>query len=516
MSIQKALDFNNGYGNYSGDAKPTTQADMYRFMANQNNVLMALTNAILWQPGTAYQLGDVVCAPAMNGYRARCTVAGTSGSDEPNWNLGGGTTDGSVEWTLEQQSAINEQQSAATAAVSNNLATKTNALDAKIDDEVAKLTASMKILPACLPGAYHRNTLATSAKTTITIPTTYVNIGDYGYVQNGDNTINLATAASWDASTYATAANRAGKDFYIYAVQPSSGTVPKIILSANSTVPTGYTASNSRKIGGFHCLCADVGTISGHTLSGYVKGNILPASVWDLYHRPVSSPEGMVWSGRKWYDIYLASWNGSKLVSAYGATIADGSSSKSFTGEMFEEEFARAGKMLISREDFKDCAYGSNEGTNIYGSSDPGTTGGHKDTASRRMISNIGCEDCCGALWQWTRDWWENSPAIKTGTTLNGAPAYNSDNYKTKTENRWLHDIGYGTWSDFSVTDTDTDIENTARGQTWGIIIRALVGGHWGRGSRCGSRSAILANLSSGRYADCAGRGASELRVATL
>ena len=367
---------------------------------------------------------------------------------------------------------------------------------------------------AASPSFYQRATLPTSAKTTITIPSMWVNINNSGYVQNGSVTVNLATSSSWDASTYATAANRAGKDFYIYAVQPSSGTVPKIILSANSTVPTGYTASNSRKIGGFHCLCADVGTISGHTLSGYVKGNILPASIWDLYHRPVSSPEGMVWSGRKWYDIYLASWNGSKLVSAYGATIADGSSSKSFTGEMFEEEFARAGKMLISREDFKDCAYGSNEGTNIYGSADPGTTGGHKDAASRRMISNIGCEDCCGALWQWTRDWWENSPAIKTGTTLNGAPTYNSDNYKTKTEDRWLHGIGYGVFSDFSVTNTD--VESTARGQTWGIIVRARVGGSWGDGSNCGSRSANLSSLSSRRDADKAGRGASESRSTAL
>ena len=367
---------------------------------------------------------------------------------------------------------------------------------------------------AASPSFYQRATLPTSAKTTITIPSMWVNINDSGYVQNGSVTVNLATASSWDASTYATAANRAGKDFYIYAVQPSSGTVPKIILSANSTVPTGYTASNSRKIGGFHCLCADVGTISGHTLSGYVAGNILPASIWDLYHRPVSSPEGMVWSGRKWYDIYLASWNGSKLVSAYGGTIADGESSKKFTGEIFEEEFIRAGKVLISREDFKDCAYGSNEGTNIYGSADPGTAGGHKDTASRRMISNIGCEDCCGALWQWTRDWWENSPAIKSGTTLNGSPSYDSTKYASKTEDRWLHGIGYGTWSDYSVTNTDA--ESIARGQIWGIIIRALVGGGWGSGSACGSRSAALTNLSSSRRAANAGRGASEPRSTAL
>ncbi len=115
MSIEKALDFNNGYGNYSGDVKPTTQADMYRFMGNQNNVLMALADAVLWQPSTAYKEGDVVHAPSMNGYHARCTVAGTSGSDVPAWNLGGVTQDGSVTWTLENQADYTHQLQRSTA-----------------------------------------------------------------------------------------------------------------------------------------------------------------------------------------------------------------------------------------------------------------------------------------------------------------------------------------------------------------------------------------------------------------
>lgn len=36
-------------------------------------------------------------------------------------------------------------------------------------------------------------------------------------------------------------------------------------------------------------------TITGHTLSGYVAGDVLPASVWDLSHRPKSEPEGMAY-----------------------------------------------------------------------------------------------------------------------------------------------------------------------------------------------------------------------------
>ena len=139
---------------------------------------------------------------------------------------------------------------------------------------------------------------------------------------------------------FTVAANRKGQDFYIYSCIPANGTEPIIVLSANSTVPLRYTADASRKIGGFHTLCADVGTITGHTLSGYVAGDILPASVWDLKHRPVCSPEGMVYVDGLdiWIDIYLASYTGSysnspenlKLVSKYGANTADGASAEKF------------------------------------------------------------------------------------------------------------------------------------------------------------------------------------------
>lgn len=378
-------------------------------------------------------------------------------------------------------------------------------------------TPNLATTMAALPAFYQRATLPTTAKTSITIPTFYVNIGDNGYVQNGSVTVNLATSSSWDASTYATAANRAGKDFYIYACQPTSGTVPKIVLSANSTVPTGYTATTSRKIGGFHCLCADVGTISGHTLSGYVKGNILPASVWDLYHRPVSSPEGMVWSGREWVDIYLASWNGSKLVSVYGGTIADGYSSTPFHGELFAEKFGEIGKHLPSRDSFMHFAKGSNEMTNIYGSADPGTAGGHKDTASRRMISNIGCEDCCGALWQWTSDINGSPNTYQLDTTnkrMSGMPGATAQTESAQGDH-WAY--GYGWQSDGrGTTNIGIDGAMNKYGLSYGGLLRALVGGLWGSGSYCGSRSAYLHDLSSIRLATCAGRGASEPRSTAL
>ncbi len=101
MSIEKALNFNDGYGNYKTDPNPTTYSDMHTFMANQNNVLLALAS-LIWQPSTAYNVGDVVWAPSMNGYHARCTVAGITGTSVPTWTAGSTVTDGTVTWAVEK------------------------------------------------------------------------------------------------------------------------------------------------------------------------------------------------------------------------------------------------------------------------------------------------------------------------------------------------------------------------------------------------------------------------------
>ena len=99
-----------------------------------------------------------------------------------------------------------------------------------------------------------------------------------------------------------------------------------------------------------------------------------------------------------WVDIYLASGTGDSTASANGATISDTRNWMDFV-----DDFHAVGKLLLSDTEFQSIAAGSNEETNITGSADPVTTGGHVDTAGRRMISNIGCEDCCGAMYQWLR-----------------------------------------------------------------------------------------------------------------
>lgn len=352
---------------------------------------------------------------------------------------------------------------------------------------------NIRLAIAASPAWYKRKALFTPNKTTITIhENTQVNIGNNGYISTSDVTLSL--------NSIATAANRAGKDVYIYACV-GSGTEPTFVLSTNSTVPTGYTADNSRKIGGFHCLCKDVGTISGHTLSGYVAGDILPLSVWDLLHRPVSDPEGMVYALGKWFDIYLASWDGSKLVSVYNGVVCDSASTEKFSGEKFAEKMGLVNKKLIAREDFIVVAKGSNENTNITGSTDPNTTGGHVDTANRRMISNYGLEDCCGAYWQWTSDTWGHFSA---SASTDSHHQYGGMEQSAVGTNHYL--VGYN-WNNKSVYLPSIDGDAQPYGSSHGALTRALVGAHWRSGSGCGSRAVLLDNLSSYAYSAGGARG---------
>lgn len=350
---------------------------------------------------------------------------------------------------------------------------------------------------AALPEFYRRKTLMSSNKTSITIyEMTMVNIGTKGYILQSDVTLDLTSASAWDDTTsidYTKAAKRAGHDFYVYACKPARGIEPVLILSANSTVPDGYDQDTSRKIGGFHCLCRAVGTLAwrnpatltyeAHHLSGYLAGDILPASIWDLNHRATSENEGMVYSSETgmWFDIYLSSWDGEKLVSVFGGTTADGASAKKFHGEMFAECAAQVKKELISRDNFIAVAKGSNERTPIHGYADADTTGGHVDTDNRRMISNIGLEDCCGFLWQW----------CKQSGGANGSGGWTNSTYDSSVDG------------------------NATYGSTYGNYFRANVGGGWADSSYCGSRCVHVADVSAHVFASGGGRLASPERVST-
>jgi hypothetical protein len=303
--------------------------------------------------------------------------------------------------------------------------------------------------------------------------------------------IDLSASASWDDLTtdWTVAANRAGLDFYLYACEPTSTTtVPDFLLSANSTFPVGYTSDNSRKIGGFHCLCVSAGVTTtnlyayenegkdadyidaqlyegstittgstAHWLSGWVAGDILPFSCWDLKHKvnDNADQEGCVYDpkGGVWVWIYLASWNAvsTKLESVNGATIADGDSAVKFHWYRFGQCFYNQGARMPRQEEFVSFSLGCPQGTNIFGSADPVTTTGHVDTASKRILSLIGCEDCVGVLFQW---------GIDSGTSSAAA------------------------WSNAY----DANDKNVA-GQEYSNLLRARFGGDWSSGVICGSRS---------------------------
>lgn len=347
------------------------------------------------------------------------------------------------------------------------------------DDGIKQISEAAVIkLVSAQDDFYRRPSLFTCAKRSVTLPANMdVKINDTIYTTTAAKTVSISDFG-----------NVAGGDFYIYACVPSSGTEPTFVVSQNSTVPTGYTASTSRKIGGFHTLCADAGTLTyinsvtgstvTHPLSGYVKGDILPASRWDLWHRPRTDPEGMVYLGDNgndvWLSIYLLSWSGTKLVSTFGGVTADGGSSKVWHGELFSEALAMQGGRLPHRDEFVWAARGANEQTAIKGSADATTTGGHSDTAGRRMISCIGCEDTCGFLWQ------------------------------------WLTELGFAGGSGWTNSFYNSSVDPRSYGQGYGTVYRLRAGGHWGGGSSCGSRSTAAAFASAVVRADCGGRGASE------
>lgn len=237
-----------------------------------------------------------------------------------------------------------------------------------------------------------------------------------------------------------------GKDYYIYICNDGTST-PLFKISANSTAPSGFDQSNSRKIGGFH---------------NNPDGDILRYSIWDLNHRPACSPEGMVRSQYLplWYDIYLPSDDGSGGVkSAYGATILDNLSWFDFI-----QRGLKVGKRLLTYQEFIDLANGTPEEANISGSTDPATTGGHQNTNNQRIISTIGAEDTVGVQWQFGLDLVLTIDGNKAGSWVFG-------------------------WKDLPTGIGSAYILNATNNYGMGV---PLFGGKWDSGLNAGSRAISL------------------------
>lgn len=303
----------------------------------------------------------------------------------------------------------------------------------------------------------------------------------------------------------------------------SAGANYNVYLANDGTI-TAYTSVQSNKgvkIGRFSTLCASVGTITmkipakassglasggtilvkqyssedsdfynfynksisavtvqtyydviscAHPLNGYVAGDILPESVFCLSFFPTNKYEdGQVYDQDigSVIDIYLQSGNGDSTRSIYNATHQ-----VSRQPINHQEDMRIVGKRLLTDHEFTSAAIGSNEGTNITGSSDKTTVGGHVDTASRRMISAIGCEEMCGYLWQ------------------------------------WLDEIGPVGGSDWTIYDGHATF-----GQTDGKTYIVSAGGRWVDGSYCGSRSRACNDSRSTAGSAYGGRGSSRIQI---
>ena len=94
-----------GMFDYPDPANPstgTTEQQYIEFEKNKHSVLSSLVADELWQPSTAYIVGQVVKSPNMPAnVVARAITAGTSAAGEPVWSSAGHTmADGSVVWAM--------------------------------------------------------------------------------------------------------------------------------------------------------------------------------------------------------------------------------------------------------------------------------------------------------------------------------------------------------------------------------------------------------------------------------
>jgi len=287
------------------------------------------------------------------------------------------------------------------------------------------------------------------------------------------------------------AVNRKGQDYYVYACTPTSGTTPKLLLSKQSTYPLGYTASNSRKIGGFHCLCEYVGAntygTTAHSLYGYVAGDVLPQSVWDLRWKSNSliGNVGQVYdAGRQiWCAIYHPSGTSTAPTIVLGGTILD-----TIDWNNSVDACAVLGMRLARDSEFQSIAAGSNERTNIYGSADPVTAQGAVDTAGTRMISNIGVEGACGQMYQWID---EQSYQFAGAASHTHAWTVDGNAQSNIVSAAASGDLAPA-WGWQAASGSKGSIYKQG---TYGDV-KLLSGGLWNDGSLCGSRNRGLFNYN--------------------
>ena len=303
-------------------------------------------------------------------------------------------------------------------------------------------------------------------------------VGGAGIFKTGNTVLN---ASNLDIG----AAFAVGSDYYVYICDSRQDAQDEqYIISLNSTYPSGWNASNSRKIGGFHYgRCRKIndnmqpvnssGAIFGTGWESAVSNGILPRSVWTLGHRPKCSPEGMVYlGGGTWVDIYLNSDDGAQgLKSEYNCAPMTGTEGMNWY--TFTERLMKSGKRMPDYSEFCAYAFGSPQGldganTNAWTAT---TNTGRGTTGSVvNAVSAVGCVDAVGRVWEWLND-----------LITRAEHATNAEYHPTAA---W----GWDKKSPLRDNATKYDVGNIYQYYAYSLAA-LLAGGNWSNGVRAGARA---------------------------
>ena len=309
--------------------------------------------------------------------------------------------------------------------------------------------------------------MAAAGDTTLDVPDMALNIGGHGQGFIVKEALDWDPVANEDGTLGG--ALTLGDDVYLYAVADASG-VAQLVASKNITVPDGYTAAETRRIGGFHY--GRWRPIAERYNKAYDPATIIvPTSVWDQAHRPDCDPTGMVEviPDQLWADIYLNSEDGSPWpetvpLSRYDATPLSGSEGYSRYLDL-PYLAANAGKRLPTVAEFFRYADGAPEG----GENDNDTAWSDTSNSSRtatgtvaKAVSCVGVVDPAGNLWEPTLDHYDEAGTDNWDRTI-------VENGKDSSELRG--EIRHARW------------------RFW------VAGGSWGVGAWCGARCANASNL---------------------
>lgn len=297
-------------------------------------------------------------------------------------------------------------------AVLTGLSTATNAAITATDTVLSALGKLQKQISAQAPGLVKADAFSPAFVKT-GAGTISVKAGVFVVVAGVPVYFSAQTAITMPTLT-------AGTDYAIYVCTDGS-----IRADSSWSYPTGYTTSNSLKIGGFHYA-------PGGNASAQAGGDTTPAineySLWDLKFRPACpDPRGMALVADSfWSDIYLLGvdhlTNG---TSKYNVTIADGSappkiplqfggngSTAYSTLNWWEAaEVMRAhGKRMPTYSEFAALAFGTTEVASS--GTDPVST-----ILCQAYTSKWGVMLATGNMWVWGDEF--GGGAVSAGWTVN-------------------------------------------------------------------------------------------------